>query len=152
MSTTRTGRRDRATAPVVADDCLELVKQFPLRPIKSDAEVKFAGALLDRFVGRDDLTPGQQDYVAALTRFVRDFEEQTYRRKFASRTAVEMMRHLLDENGMSTSDLGTILGSRGLASEVLNGKRGLSKALIAKLAKRFRVDPSVFLDTADAET
>ena len=37
-------------------------------------------------------------------------------------------------------------GNLGLASEVLNGKRALSKTLIGKLARRFRVEPALFLD------
>ena len=41
---------------------------------------------------------------------------------------------------MSTSNLGAVLGSRGLASEVLRSKRGLSKTLIANLSSRFNVD------------
>ena len=49
-------------------------------------------------------------------------------------------------NNMNTTDLGYVLGTRGLASEVLNGKRGLSKALMMKLARRFAVAPALFLD------
>jgi HTH-type transcriptional regulator/antitoxin HigA len=53
------------------------------------------------------------------------------------------------ENGMNTSDLGAVLGSRGLASEVLNGRRGLSKTLIAKLSRRFHIDPALFLNVPE---
>jgi antitoxin component HigA of HigAB toxin-antitoxin module len=52
----------------------------------------------------------------------------------------------MEENEMNTSDLGYILGSRGLASEVLSGKRGLSKALIRRLSERFHLDPRLFLE------
>ena len=58
---------------------------------------------------------------------------------------IELLKHLMEENNMNTSELGYVLGSRGLASEVLNGKRGLSKTLIAKLSRRFGVDPVLFL-------
>lgn len=68
------------------------------------------------------------------------------RNRLQKLTPVEVLKNLMTENGMNTSDLGAVLGSRGLASEVLNGKRGLRKTLIAKLAKRFRVDPGLFLE------
>ena len=151
MSTTRTDRRGRAIGPVVADDYLDLVRLFPLRPIRSESEMRIAGEMLDRLVGREDLTPGQRDYLEALARFVRDFEEQNFRDKLQKLTPVEVLRNLMTENRMNTSDLGAVLGSRGLASEVLNGKRGLSKTLIAKLAKRFRVDPGLFLEAPEEQ-
>jgi HTH-type transcriptional regulator / antitoxin HigA len=149
MSATRTTRAKGTTSPAVGDDYLDLVKQFPLRPIRSQTEMKQAGDILDRLVGRDDLTPGQQDYLAALARFVREYEGEALRATLAELTPIDIVRHLMQENHMNTSDLGMVLGSRGLASEVLNGKRGLSKTLIAKLAKRFRVDPALFLEVEE---
>ena len=110
-----------------------------------------AGEILDRYVGRDDLTPGESDYVAALAHFVREYERQAFRSELRRLKPVEVLKHLMAENRMNTSDLGAILGSRGLASEVLNRKRGLSKTLIVKLSRRFRVDPALFLDADEEE-
>lgn len=146
MSRVRTHPISR-TRPVVADDYLDLVKQFPLRPIRTKHEKRIAGEILDRFVGREDLTPGQRDYLAALVRFVEDYEQEQLRDWVKAQSPIEMLRHLMEENGMTTTELGHILGSRGLASEVLNGKRQLSKTLIHRLASRFAVDPGVFLST-----
>ena len=108
--------------------------------------MRHAQELLDHYVGRDDLTPGQRDYVAALAHFVADYERKTTATHFRRLKPIDLLQHLMRENDMNTSDLGAVLGSRGLASEVLNGKRGLSKTLIAKLARRFNVAPSLFLD------
>jgi antitoxin component HigA of HigAB toxin-antitoxin module len=47
---------------------------------------------------------------------------------------------------MSIADLGRLLGSSGLASDICAGKRGLSKSHIAKLSAHFHVSSSVFLD------
>lgn len=130
----------------VGDNYLDMVRRFPLRRIRSAAEMKRAGDILDHYVGRDDLTPGKREYVGALVYFVRDYEEQDTRAKLRRVTPVELLKRLMQENRMNTSDLGVILGSRGLASEVLNGKRGPNKTLTAKLARRFRVEPAMFLD------
>ena len=141
----------RSAAVAVADDYLELILRFPLRPIRSKGEFVLAGGLLDELVGQDDLTPGQKDYLDGLVRFVRDYETTTFRAKLRKLTPIQVLKHLMEENGMNTSDLGTILGSRGLASEVLNGRRALSKTLIGKLVRRFRVEPALFLDMASGD-
>ena len=59
---------------------------------------------------------------------------------------LEALKFLMAENGMKPADLGQVLGSRSLASQVLNGKRGLSKAIIARLSERFKVAPGLFFE------
>jgi HTH-type transcriptional regulator/antitoxin HigA len=130
----------------VENDYLALVKRFPLRPLSSRQELETAGEILDRYIGRDDLTPGERDYVAGLLRFVEDYEKEHLQVELKRLTPIQLLKHLMEENEMSTTDVGCVLGSRGLASEVLNGNRGLSKTLIAKLAAEFTVNPGLFLD------
>ena len=128
------------------DDYLALVKRFPLRPLRSRKELSAAGEILDRYIGRDGLTPGEKDYIAALVRFVEDYEQENLLASLKRLTPIEILKHLMEENDMNTTDVGYILGSRGLASEVLSGNRGLSKTLIARLAARFQVDPGLFIE------
>jgi HTH-type transcriptional regulator / antitoxin HigA len=139
-----------ASARAVAhQDYLALIHEFPVRPLRSAREHAAARGVLDRLIGRDDLTVGQRDYLEALARFVEDYETQQRIGRFKTLGPVELLKHLMEENGMNTTDLGVVLGSRGLASEVLNGKRGLSKMLIAKLSQRFGLEPALFLDVRD---
>jgi|SRR5688572_9481295 HTH-type transcriptional regulator/antitoxin HigA len=126
-------------------DYLALVAELPIRPIKMTAEYAAAQSIMDRLVGRPDLSPGQHDYIAALARFMEDYERLKFPRAWARVSPLEALKFLMEENEMSTTDLGYVVGSRGLASEILNGKRGMSKAVIARLAKRFAVEPSLFL-------
>ncbi|HEY2883483.1 MAG TPA: hypothetical protein VGJ15_13640 [Pirellulales bacterium] len=56
----------------------------------------------------------------------------------------EMLRHLMDEHGLKQADLPE-LGSQGVVSEILRGKRTLNTRQISALAKRFHVSPVVFL-------
>src|SRR4051812_42993125 len=123
------------------DDYLQLVKEFPIRPIKTAKEFAVAQSILDRLVGREDLTPGQRDYVSAIARFMQDYDRPRRSGLGDRSTPLEILKFLMEENSMSTTDLGKIVGSRGLASEILNRKRGLSKAVIGRLAARFKVDP-----------
>jgi len=142
-------RTRESTKPMrVADDYLALVKGFPLRPLTSRKELREAGEILDHYIGREDLTPGQQDYLAALSVFAEQFEREQRLSQLKRLSPLGLVKHLMEENEMTTTDLGYVLGSRGLASEVLNGNRGLSKTLIRKLAAKFGVDPGLFLENA----
>lgn len=47
---------------------------------------------------------------------------------------------------MKPAHLGRLLGNRSLASQILNGKRGLSKTHIRILADRFHVAPGLFFE------
>jgi HTH-type transcriptional regulator/antitoxin HigA len=145
MSKTVVSRALRAEG--LDQDYFELIKRLPLRPLRRAREFSAAAAILDELVGRDDLSEGQRDYLDALVRFVEDYEKERLRDKLRKLRPLELLRHLMEENGMSTADLGHVLGSRGLASEVLNRKRGLSKRLIGRLAARFGVDPALFLES-----
>jgi len=54
-----------------------------------------------------------------------------------------VLRYLMEEHGLNQSDLPEI-GSQGVVSEILRGKRELNTRQIRALAKRFGVSPSVF--------
>jgi HTH-type transcriptional regulator / antitoxin HigA len=53
----------------------------------------------------------------------------------------------MEEHSLSQSDLPEI-GSQGVVSEILNGKRKLNVRQIQALAKRFKVSPATFLTEA----
>ncbi|HWC95747.1 MAG TPA: helix-turn-helix domain-containing protein [Candidatus Sulfopaludibacter sp.] len=56
----------------------------------------------------------------------------------------EMLRHLLEEKGMNAGDLAAIL-PKSRVSEILSGKRGISKQQARKLAELFEVSVELFL-------
>jgi HTH-type transcriptional regulator/antitoxin HigA len=55
----------------------------------------------------------------------------------------EVLVYLMQEHGLKQGDLPEV-GSQGVVSEILNGKRQLNKRQIQFLAKRFAVSPEVF--------
>jgi len=134
------------------DAYMELVREFPLRPIRTEAEYDAAIRLVNGLAVHDEGTLGQgrQDYLEALTRFVEDYEDRKHRIDTSTLGPLDLLRHLTDERRMSVSDLGRLIGSKGVASEVLGGKRGLSKSQIGKLARYFGVNPGLFLEAAES--
>ena len=58
---------------------------------------------------------------------------------------VANLRSLMEEHGLRQRDLLDVFGSRGIASEVVSGKRAVSKAQAKKLAEIFHVPADLFL-------
>lgn len=131
----------------VTDDYLDLIRKFPLRPIKNEAEQKQATKIMLELAAKaeDRLTPGQADYLDGLSDFVDAYDRQHHPVERPDLDAIDYLRFLLDENAMNASDLGRLLGNRTLGSAILGRTRQLSKAHILKLAERFRVNPALFL-------
>jgi HTH-type transcriptional regulator/antitoxin HigA len=124
---------------------LNLVREFPLRPIRSKSDYDRAAAVLDKLAVRDDsdLDDGEADYLETLSMLIEAYDRDHFPMPVRKRSPVELLKFLMKQNELTTTDLGQILGSKGLASEVLHGKRELSKAHIRKLAKRFDIDPGL---------
>ena len=57
----------------------------------------------------------------------------------------EMLAYLMESGGLSATDLLPVFGTRGRVSEVLSGKRSISKDQAKKLAVQFRVTADLFI-------
>ena len=128
-----------------AEDYLRLVRRFPLRPLRNDREYDIAASILDELVLRDDLSRGEDDYMDALATFVEAYDARHFPIDARQVKPLDMLGFLMEQNEMTSVELGKLLGSRSAASMILSGKRSMSKNQIRKLAARFKVDASVFL-------
>jgi len=59
-------------------------------------------------------------------------------------SGVDVIRLLMQEHQLTQAELPEI-GSQGIVSEVLSGKRDLNIRMIRRLSERFRMDPKVFV-------
>jgi len=144
MSTTTLKKSARRKAGV-SREYLALVKRFPLRPIRTDAEYDRAAEMLDSLVLRT-LSAGERDYLDALTRFIEDFDGQHYPTEPDKRPPHERLRSLVQDNNVSHADLQQILGvAQSTVSMLLSGRRALSKSTIMKLSERFKLSPAYFM-------
>ena len=129
------------------DSYLDLVRKFPLVPLKTEAQYDAALSFLKKLAVRDEATldEGESAYLEALTRFVEDYEERHHPIDTGHMGPIDALKFLMAENGMRPADVGRLLGNRSVASQVLNGKRGLSQRHIRILADRFKVEAGLFL-------
>ena len=56
-----------------------------------------------------------------------------------------ILQFLMKQNELRQADLVKVFGSRGRVSEVINGKRGISKAQAKALGQFFKVAPEAFI-------
>ena len=101
--------------------------------------------MIDRLTSLPKLTVGQTEYLETLTILFEAYEKEHEQIDTSHLSPLDMLRFLLDSNGMSGSDLGRLLGNRELGPKILSGSRQLSKTHIRILADRFKVDAGLFL-------
>jgi HTH-type transcriptional regulator / antitoxin HigA len=125
-------------------DYAGLVEMLPPRPVHDKVDLANATEVLDAMAGHD-LTADQEDYLDVLSDLVEKYEQEHSPVRRRGSTPRERLAYLVDQAGMTASDLGRLLGSRGLGSLVLRGRRQLSKTHIRILAEHFRLDAGYFL-------
>ena len=72
-------------------------------------------------------SPGSQ----AQARLIAAYEESKWPRRPPS--TADLIRHLMDQHGLTRADMVPILGTPSRVSEVLRGKKGLSMAMVQRL-------------------
>jgi len=125
---------------------LTLMAEFPLRPIRSGTEYERATKIIHRLALREGkLDNGEEAYLEVLEALLERYDTQHFPMD-EDVPPTRVLRMLVEQAGMSVTELGALLGSKGAASELLSGKRKEpSKAQIARLCARFKVDASLFL-------
>ena len=78
-----------------------------------------------------------------LAMLIEQFEERRYPIRKA--TPVQVLNHLMEARGLTQKDLWEVFGSKGITSEVVRGKRSISKTHAKKLASFFKVSADLFI-------
>lgn len=93
--------------------------------------------------GEECLSPDERRFVELLATLISDYEKKAYQLKEA--TPAEVLRELMRARGMKPKDLFPVFGSKGIISEVLRGKRAISKDRAKALAQMFCVSVELFI-------
>ncbi len=119
-------------------------QRIPLGPLRTATEYHRAVAVLDDIVdeiGQQETHP-LADLAETLALAIEAYEDIHVRIPGVSGPAI--LHTLMEEHGLSQSDIPEV-GSQGVVSEILSGKRDLNVRQITKLAARFGVSPALFL-------
>src|SRR5438270_224710 len=137
----------RAVYGKTEDRYLDLVRRFPLRPLRTDADLDAAVAVIDALIDRPALTAPEQDYLDVLSDLVEAYESATIPMRPVG--DAELLRFLIEQKRVTQSAAAAGAGiAESTISEVLAGKRKLNRTQIAKLARYFHVEPGAFLAEA----
>src|SRR3954466_9858712 len=149
MSTTRAigrtgdrgaGGRGMATQPtdVAGGRYWELIRRFPLRPIRSDAELDRAVAVIHSLIDQDQLDADEDDYLDVLGDLVQRYEKAHH--PLPPVSVADMLRHRLESREVTPAVVAAETGiAEATIAEVLAGRRGLSRDEIGALSGYFHV-------------
>jgi HTH-type transcriptional regulator / antitoxin HigA len=111
--------------------------------IHTEAENDRCTAVLEGILRKKRRTAEEKRLAELLTLLIEEYEQQRYAPSQAA-GSIDVLQHLMDANGLRQVDLLDVFGTASIVSEVLSGKRELSKAHIAKLSERFHLSPALF--------
>ena len=114
--------------------------------IETEEENEKALEIVERLMkkGEDNLSPEEDRLLDLLVTLIEGFEEKAYPMGETSNPALAV-RELMREHELKQTDMLDIFGSQGVVSQVLNGKREISKAQARKLSELFRLPIGVFI-------
>jgi HTH-type transcriptional regulator / antitoxin HigA len=112
--------------------------------IHSETECRRVEAEISKLLRKGDkLTPEEERLLDLLSALVERYEDET--EDFPDSPRRRILQFLMEQNDLQQVDLVKIFGSSGRVSEVVNGKRGISKAQAKALGDFFKVSPELFI-------
>ena len=120
----------------------ELVAEALPSVIETEAENERLLAIVEPLMRRE-LSPEEAKLFDLLVKLIEDFEARHYAPAESSPT--ETLQFLMEQRDLRQCDIVHLFGSSGVASEVINGKRAVSKKQARALAEFFHVSPELFI-------
>lgn len=121
----------------------QLLVKFQPKVIESDEEYTQAHQALLELIRKTERSPEETAILKLITTLIKEFDEKTEVPEASS--PQDVLLHLMEENGIRQVDLVGKVGSKGVISEIVHGKRAISKSQAKILAEIFQVSPSVFI-------
>ena len=138
---TKKNLRLPAEVPVTYE---ELVRLYPPRKIHDQIELENATEVAD-WISLRAKNDAQLDYLDLLGDLINEYEAPRGKPDQPA-DPLEVLRYLVEENGITTRQLGKILGvDHSVAARILTGDRSITVEHAKSLGARFKVEPQIFL-------
>jgi len=121
----------------------QLLTEVAPKIIETEAEYEQILAKVEQLTFTKNKTSAQQNLLKLLVLILEDYENKNY--PVPTAKPFEILQHLMESSGTIQADLVGIIGSSGVVSEVVNGKRNISKAQAKALGEYFKISPSLFI-------
>jgi len=119
-----------------------LLAEIAPRAIETEEEYDRLLAVAERLTFAKNLTPEEKVLYKLLVTLIGVYETENYPIESEPH---EILQHIMESSGTRQADLVGIIGSSGVVSEVVNGKRAISKAQAKALGDYFKISPSLFI-------
>jgi HTH-type transcriptional regulator / antitoxin HigA len=120
-----------------------LLAEVAPRAIETEAEYDRLLVVAERLTFAKNRTPEEKALHKLLVTLIEVYEAQNY--QIDKSEPHEILQHIMEASGTRQADLVGIIGSSGVVSEVVNGKRAISKAQAKALGDYFKMSPSLFI-------
>jgi HTH-type transcriptional regulator/antitoxin HigA len=113
--------------------------------IETPEENRLALQIVERLMSIGDgwRSAEENALLGLLAALIEQFERKAYPATAAE--PKEILRDLMEHNGLKAADLADVMGGRSRVSEVLSGKRAISKEQAKRLGERFKLSPGAFI-------
>jgi HTH-type transcriptional regulator/antitoxin HigA len=121
----------------------KLLAELQPKLIESEVEYDLALEVAEKLIANKNRSLEETILLRLFVKLIEEYEEKHY--PMPEVPPHEILEHLMDARSLRQVDLVGILGSKGVVSEVVNGKRSISKAQAKALAEFFHVSPALFI-------
>lgn len=120
-----------------------LLAEIAPKAIETEEEYDRLLAVAERLTFAKNSTPEEGALYKLLVTLIEVYETENY--PIDKPDPHEILQHIMESSGTRQADLVGIIGSSGVVSEVVNGKRAISKAQAKALGDYFKISPSLFI-------
>lgn len=120
-----------------------LLNEFVPRVIETEEEYDRALAIAEKLTFAKSRSSEEKALHKLLVTLIEAYETENY--PMNESAPHEIIQHLMEASGTRQTDLVGVIGSSDLVSEVVNGKRAISKAQAKALGEYYKVSPSLFI-------
>jgi len=124
------------------DKYLELLKQYPPRPIHNEEDLEMMQEVINRLLDKPQLTAEEREYLNVLGALIYEYEEN--QEPIPDIYGIELLKFILEERNLQKQDLLSIFESKSTLDDILDGQQELTPIYIQKLANFLNISPDLF--------
>ncbi len=126
-----------------SENYAQLLAKYQPKLITKDEENEQAILITEELAHKTNRTREESALYELLIALIEKYENEQY--PMGETTPLSMLLHLMEVRGLKQADLIGVIGSSGVVSEIINGKREISKAQAKALGDFFHVDAGLFI-------
>jgi HTH-type transcriptional regulator/antitoxin HigA len=129
---------------------LELIRSFPLRPIRSEAELDRAEGMLHQLLDAPRRSALERDYLEILGNLIDEYKSKAH--PIEPLPPSQMLAMSIETKGVTQTEVSRATGIPvSTISELIAQKREFNRAHIEKLCAYFGLDPKAFINVPSRE-